>query len=146
MLRAIWCGLLISFCLGLPSLVDAGGEFYPRDGRFKQLSLAKDQWYFVDRGNWLIKAPDKWTHFMGSYALAEVIHEITRDKAWSGLVTISLGILKEYDDAFREGWSVRDLCMDIGGVASATIMPHNVKLLAYYREREVMFKLSLPVP
>ncbi|MEW5995297.1 MAG: hypothetical protein AB1744_13025, partial [Candidatus Zixiibacteriota bacterium] len=118
---------------------------YPKQGGFKKLPTHKDKWYQVDNINWYIKAPDKWTHFMGSYALTELTGEIVRDKALAGMITFGLGILKEMDDAYREGWSDRDLYMDFGGVASSLLLPDNWKLLAYYDDRQVMFKLSVIV-
>jgi hypothetical protein len=130
----------------LPSCVRGSGKSYPRDGRFKELSKDKDYWYFIDRNNWLIKAPDKWTHYMGSYTLAEVIHQITDDKRWASIVALGLGLLKEYDDGYREGWSRRDLLMDFSGVASAMLLPKNVKLLAYYDNTAVTLRLSLTLP
>jgi hypothetical protein len=140
------CWLLtITVSLALLSFGEAGAKSYPRDGHFKRLPSDNDWWYFVDRVNWEIKAPDKWTHFMGSYALSEVIHQVTENKGWAILVTVGLGILKEHDDAYREGWSSRDLYMDLSGVAASTLLPDNLKLLAYYDDTEVMLKLSLLV-
>ncbi|MFQ6008696.1 MAG: DUF2279 domain-containing protein [Candidatus Zixiibacteriota bacterium] len=137
--------LTITISLVLLFFGEAGAKSYLRDGHFKRLPLEKDWWYYIDRENWYIKAPDKWQHFMGSYALAEVVYHVTENKGWTMLVTVGLGILKEYDDAYREGWSVRDIYMDLGGVAASTLLPDNIKLLAYYNDKEVMFKLSLPV-
>ena len=57
-----------------------------------------------------------------------------------------MGLLKEVDDGYREGWSRRDLLVDVGGVASSMFLPSNMKLLAYYDDSSVMFKLSLIVP
>ena len=121
----------------------AVAKSFPRDGRLKQLPFYKDQWYFIDNGNWYIKAPDKWTHFMGSYALTEVTHSVVKDKLWAGAISFGLGLVKEFDDAWREGWSRRDIYMDFGGVASSVLMPENVRLLAYYDNSAVMFKVSL---
>ena len=135
----------ITVSLILLSFGEAGAKSYPRDGHFKRLPVEKDWWYSIDRENWEIKAPDKWQHFMGSYALAEVIYHVTENKSWTILVTFGLGILKEYDDAYREGWSTRDLYMDFSGVAASTLLPDNIKLLAYYDDTEVMLKLSLLV-
>lgn len=122
--------------------VGACAESYPRDGHFKELSFGKDRWYFVDTKNWYIKAPDKWVHFMGSYALSEVSYRVVRNKFWAGVIAVGLGLVKEYDDAYREGWSRRDIYVNVGGVASSLILPENARLLAYYDDDSLIFKLS----
>jgi hypothetical protein len=75
-------------------------QSYPKDGNFKQLSPDRDPWYFVDEKNWYIMGP------------------VTNPYLSAGVVAF-LGIAKEYDDAYREGWSNRDLLMDLLGIASA---------------------------
>jgi len=135
--------LAITFAL-LPSET-AVAKSFPRDGRLKQLPFYNDQWYHIDNRNWYIKAPDKWVHFMGSYALTEVTHGIVKNRLWAGAITFGLGLVKEYDDAWREGWSRRDIYMDLGGVASSLFMPEKVRFLAYYDDTSVMFKVSLIV-
>lgn len=82
---------------------------------------------------------------MGSYALTEVTNKVVKGKVWAGIIALGMGVLKEYDDAYREGWSARDLYMDIGGVAASTLLPDNMKLLAYYCDTAVIFKLSLAI-
>jgi len=143
MLKQVYRLLVIGICLVLFSGSKVSAKSYPKDGLFKQLPCHKDQWYSIDRENWYIKAPDKWTHFMGSYALTEVINGVVKNKIWAGIVTFGLGVLKEYDDAYREGWSGRDLYMDIGGVAASALLPDNMKLLAYYDDTAVTLKLSV---
>lgn len=143
MSKRVWYSLLIVFFLVLPSFAEASGRSYPKDNHFKQLPRYKDPWYFIDNKNWYIKAPDKWTHFMGSYALTEAINKIVGDKILAGIVTFGLGVLKEHDDAYREGWSPRDIYMDVGGVAASMLLPDNVRLLAYYDDNAVTFKLSV---
>jgi hypothetical protein len=120
----------------------AAAKSYPRDSRFKELPFQKDRWYFVDHKNWYIKSPDKWTHFMGSRALAEIATAATDDKAWGSIIALGFGILKEVDDAYREGWSKRDIYMDVGGIASFWVMPTNTELLAYYNNETIMFKMN----
>ena len=121
---------------------DVCGKSYPRDGSFKELSFSRDPWYFVDTQNWYIKAPDKWVHFMGSYALTEVTSKVVGENIWAGIISFGLGLVKEYDDGYREGWSRRDIYMDFGGMASSLILPDNMRLLAYYDDTALIFKVS----
>ena len=123
----------------------ANAKSYPRDGQLKQLPFYKDHWYFVDHENWYIKAPDKWVHFMGSYALTEVTHSLVKNKLMAGTISLGLGLVKEFDDAWREGWSKRDIYMDVGGVASSLLLPENIRFLAYYDQSAVIFRVSLIV-
>lgn len=120
----------------------SAAKSYPRDSKFKELPYLKDRWYFVDHKNWYIKSPDKWTHFMGSRALAEVATAATSDKTWGSVIALGFGLLKEYDDAYREGWSRRDIYMDVGGIASFLIMPKNTEFLAYYDNEALIFKMT----
>ncbi|MFH1701294.1 MAG: hypothetical protein ABIE07_11990 [Candidatus Zixiibacteriota bacterium] len=115
---------------------------YPRDARFKELSFHKDKWYFIDHKNWYIKAPDKWTHFMGSRAVAEVTAAAINDKTWGSVIALGFGLLKEVDDGYREGWSKRDIYMDVGGITSFLLMPEKIEFLAYYDNSAIMFKMS----
>jgi hypothetical protein len=137
--------LVLALALALLPSETAVAKSFPRDGRLKQLPFHKDQWYHIDDRNWYIKAPDKWVHFMGSYALTEITHGVVKNRLWTGVITLGLGLVKEYDDAWREGWSKRDIYMDLGGVASSLFMPEKIRLLAYYDDTSVMFKVSLIV-
>jgi len=93
-------------------------QTYPKDGVFKQLPPARDSWYFIDEKNWYIMAPDKWQHFSGSYLAQKLFSQMINPYFSAGVVAF-LGIAKEYDDAYREGWSNRDLLMDFLGIAAA---------------------------
>lgn len=130
--------LLVAF--SLTGSAEAGP--YPRKGSFKQLHFTVDKWYYIDNTNWIIKAPDKWVHFMGSYSLGALTYRITGDRFFAGLFTLGLGVLKEVDDGYREGWSQRDLYMDATGLLSSLVTPDNVRLLAYYDDNSIMFKMS----
>ena len=136
---------LIVVCLMIWPSAEISAKSFHRDGKFKQLDSERDRWFYVDHNNWYIKAPDKWTHFMGGLALTEVTSSIIKDKTWAGVISLGLGLLKEVDDAYREGWSRRDIYMDIGGVAASVLLPERMKLLAYYDDSSVMLKLSLIV-
>lgn len=108
--------LLIVLLLAIPSLSHAWN--YPRDGKFKQLAPSRDAWFFVDEENWDIKNPDKWQHFTGCYVTQKLLSR-GLNKYLSALVVFSLGVAKEYEDAYREGWSARDLAVNSLGILSA---------------------------
>ncbi len=135
---------MILFGLGLSLLPAETAEAgpYPRDGQFKKLPLSKDPWFFVDNENWLIKSPDKFVHFMGSYSLTSIAYDLSDDKLFAGLFSIGLGLVKELDDSFREGWSMRDIYMDVGGTLSSLLAPKNTRFLCYYDEKGIMFQAS----
>ncbi len=115
---------------------------YPRDGRFKQLEEARDWWYYVDKYNWEIKAPDKWTHMMGSMASTATLSTVI-NKYMAGAVVFGLGLYKEYDDAFREGWSYRDIIMDGIGVVASWTATDRYRLYMNYDNEKVMLLLNV---
>ena len=117
---------------------------YPRDGRFKQLSSQNDLWFYVDEERWDIKAPDKWQHFAGSYASQKVLSK-HMNKYLSGLLVLSLGLYKEYEDAYREGWSPRDLAVDALGILSAMYDRPSAKVLCTYDQQKIMLNLVFPL-
>jgi hypothetical protein len=119
----------------------AGGS-YPRDGEFKQISIDKDQWYFVDENNWYIQAPDKFQHMMGSYVLYKTSN-MMMDKYLATGVTLGLGIYKEYDDAYREGWSPRDLLMDTLGVVAGWLNNDKYKIWMDWEGDAIVLKLGI---
>ena len=49
------------------------------------------------------------------------------------------GVLKEVDDAMREGWSVRDLIMDLVGVSAAVLDTPRVRFLGAYDQNRFLF-------
>ncbi|MCI0405803.1 MAG: hypothetical protein L0Z48_12400 [candidate division Zixibacteria bacterium] len=104
---------------------------YPRDGRFKQLPARADMWYYVDDEHWAIRAPDKWQHYIGCYVSQRLLQQkIGKWKAF--LVIESLGILKEIDDGYREGWSPRDLIVDNLGILGALVSGDRLKFTGSY--------------
>jgi len=113
---------------------------YPRDGRFKQLSSQNDLWFYVDEERWDIKAPDKWQHFAGSYASQKVLSK-HMNKYLSGLLVFSLGLYKEYEDAYREGWSARDITVDVLGIVSAMYDQPTSRVLCTYDQEKIMLNL-----
>ncbi len=137
----IWF-LLIVLIIVTPGLCDAWN--YPRDGRFKRLNPISDSWFFVDEVNWDIKNPDKWQHFSGCYISQKLLSK-HMNKYFSALVIISVGVYKEYEDAYREGWSSRDLTADLLGVVSAMFDKPTAKILCTYDQEKVMLNLILPL-
>jgi len=115
---------------------------YPRDGQFKQQEGRSDPWYYKGDANWEIQAPDKWQHMMGSYASSEVF-SLFMDNKLAGGIVLSLGVLKEVEDGFREGWSVRDIFMDAVGVGASLINNKKYKLWCDWNRDSIQFKVSI---
>lgn len=117
---------------------------YPRDGKFKQLNPRRDPWCFVD-DRWDITAPDKWQHIMGSYVLQSLLQKKMNKYLAAGLI-LGGGAYKEFvEDAYREGWSARDLACDVMGVVSAMYFPKRV--IATYEwghQKSVMLRVVIP--
>lgn len=135
--------LLIALAVVTLVLAAAPAEArYPRDGQFKRLDEARDWWYYVDKNNWEIKAPDKWTHMMGSMASTATLSTVMNKYA-AGAVVLGLGIYKEYDDAFREGWSYRDIIMDALGVAASWTASERYRLYMNYDNEKVMLLVNV---
>lgn len=125
------------------SELQAFGKFhnYPRDGKFKRLSSDRDQWFFIDKNNWYIQAPDKFQHMMGSYVLFKTT-DMVMDKYLATGVTLGLGIYKEYEDAYREGWSPRDLLMDTLGVVAGWVNNDKYKIWMDWKGDTIVLKLG----
>jgi hypothetical protein len=117
---------------------------YPRDGRFKQLAPNRDGWFFVDEEHWDIKAPDKWQHFTGCYVSQKLLSK-HMNKYLSALLIMSVGLYKEYEDAYREGWSARDIAVDLLGILSAMHDNSRTKVLCIYDQEKIMLNLIFPV-
>ncbi|MDP3025563.1 MAG: hypothetical protein Q8O10_08520 [candidate division Zixibacteria bacterium] len=115
-------------------------QSYPRDGRFKQLSPGRDRWYFMDEQNWYLAAPDKWQHFSGCYLGQKLLSQYLNRYFTAGLIAL-LGIAKEYDDAYREGWSNRDLLMDFLGIFAA-MNQSKYQLYCSFDSQKIMLNLN----
>lgn len=118
----LWFAMIILWFLF--TSVPANAWNYPEDGRFKQLLPRNDPWYLVDQ-RWDIKAPDKWAHFQG-FAWGQQIGQQYFDKYKVASVLLALGVYKEYKDAYREGWSIRDLGCDVIGIITGMWAYNNV--------------------
>jgi hypothetical protein len=117
---------------------------YPRDGKFKQLSPQSDAWFYVDDVHWDIKAPDKWQHFTGCYVSQKLLSK-QMNKYLSALLIMSVGLYKEYGDAYREGWSGRDITADVLGIVSAMYDHPNTRVLCTYDQEKILVNLVLPL-
>jgi hypothetical protein len=122
----------------------AFGWNYPRDGKFKQLRPQNDSWFFVDEEHWDIKNPDKWQHFTGCYASQKLLSK-HMNKYLSGLLLFSIGVYKEYEDAYREGWSARDLAVDALGILSAMYDRPSARVLCTYDEEKIILNMVFPL-
>lgn len=118
----------------------AYGWNYPRDGKFKRLSSKNDPWFYVDEANWDIKNPDKWQHFTGCYVSQKLLSR-HMNKYFSGLLLFSIGLYKEYEDAYREGWSSRDLAVDALGILTAIYDRPSAKVICTYDQEKIMLNL-----
>lgn len=133
-------GLLI--CLILPTQVYRWN--YPRDGKSKQIHPQSDSWFFVDYEHWDIKAPDKWQHFTGCY-LSQKFLSRRLNKYLSASIVMGFSILKEYEDAYREGWSPRDIFADFLGIVSGIYSNRKYRLLCFYDNEKVTLNLLLNI-
>ena len=138
-----WVAIAVLVFLGGSQSASAMiGFAYPRDGHFKQLSVSDDPWYYPGDQNWTIQAPDKWQHMMGSYASTEVFSTLMDHRLAGGLV-LGLGILKEIEDGYREGWSPRDIMMDAAGVGASLFNNNKYKFWCDWVDDYVQLKVSV---
>jgi hypothetical protein len=137
-----WLTAGVSAFLILTSGAHAYFFSYPRDGQFKQQALDDDVWYYKGASEWTIQAPDKWQHMMGSYASSKLLGLVVDDRLAGGVV-FGLGILKEIEDGFREGWSVRDVFMDAAGVGASLVNNKKYKLWCDWKYDYIQLKVSV---
>ena len=142
--KLLWFALALFIVAGLaiPSELSAGN--YPKNGVFKRLPDAKDNWFYVDNNNWEIKAPDKWTHMMGSMGSTTVLSRFMNKYA-AGALVMTFGLFKEYDDAYREGWSYRDIIADAVGITASLTANDRYRLLCDYDSEKVMLVVSMTI-
>ncbi len=142
-IRLVILGVLaISLFGGLATPESAMASKYPKNGVFKRLPDAKDYWYYIDNNNWEIKAPDKWTHMMGSLGSTAVLSQFMNKYA-AGALVMTFGLFKEYDDAYREGWSYRDIIADAVGITASLTGNDRYRLLCDYDSEKVMLVMSV---
>ena len=91
---------------------------HPREGQFKFVSPGEDYRYYVNADQLAFQTPDKWQHFMGNFLLAKPTEK--KIGRWPTIALFSsVNILKEFEDGYREGASVRDLGVGIAGMLSS---------------------------
>ncbi len=135
---------LLTLTIFLPPFLTTGTEAdfwskYPKDGKFNQLPSKADMWYYLDDQRWLIRAPDKWQHFIGCYLSQKLLQQkLGKWKAF--LVTEGLGTLKEIDDGYREGWSPRDLIFNNLGILGALVSGERFKFIGSYDPEKVVIR------
>ena len=115
---------------------------FPADGKFKMKPADQDVWYYYDDIHWYIKAPDKWQHLMGSYASTKLLNAALNDRLTAATAVFLAGILKELDDSYREGWSVKDLMMDAIGVSAAVLDTEKVRFVGHYTSDRVLLTVN----
>jgi hypothetical protein len=136
--RYICGGLLLSFFFCSSSF--AGIFFsHPRQGQFRFVPPGNDSWYYVNSNQIAFQTPDKWQHYMGNYLLARPVEKILGKWPTIALFT-SANVLKEVEDGYREGASIRDLGVGISGMLLALI---NQKLVCIYDEDKILFRYSV---
>lgn len=133
-------GLILMMILLTAATSFAGS--YPKNGVFKRLPDSRDYWFYIDNNNWEIKAPDKWTHMMGSMGSTSALSQFMNKYA-AGALVFTFGLCKEYDDAYREGWSYRDIIMDALGVTASLTANDQYRLVCDYDTDRVLLKLSV---
>jgi hypothetical protein len=82
------------------------------------------------------QTPDKWQHYMGNYLLASPAKNLIG--RWPTIVLFtSLNILKEIEDGYREGASIRDVGVGIAGMLSSI---SGRKMICTFDEEKIVFK------
>lgn len=130
--------LLVALSIVVPGSSHAWN--YPRDGRFKQLCSRNDPWFYVDYERWDVQAPDKWQHFTGCY-IGQKLLSARMNKYLAGLLIFSIGVAKECEDGYREGWSARDLTANTLGIVSGICDKQTTKILCTYDQEKLLVNL-----
>lgn len=90
---------------------------HPRDGKFKTIPWSHEPWDGTTK-----------YHYRGSAMLSSGLNFYFDQKnsknpeLKAGLITIGIGLLKEAEDGFREGFSSRDLAADAAGTISGILL------------------------
>ncbi len=139
-LRHTGRGLILTFFISSSSF---GGIFFshPRDGQFKFVTPKDDLWYYVNSNQIAFQSPDKWQHYMGNFLLARPVESVIGRWPTIALFT-SANVLKEVEDGYREGLSVRDLGVGIGGMFLALTRQ---KLVCIFDEDKILFRYSVSI-
>ncbi len=123
--------------------VNAGNPLFshPSNGEFKM--QRKDPWLYVG-SDWELKMPDKASHFYGSYVAESSVYAITKEELVSNPVVIGLGVTKEIFDAYREGFSYKDLISDALGLGTSLLNRKSQKFKAVcdYNDERIVLRLN----
>jgi hypothetical protein len=139
-LKRIGEGALIALIIYSTSY---GNPFFshPRDGVFKFVSGGQDPWYYLNPTQLAFQTPDKWQHYMGNFLFASPSEKLIGK--WPTIILFaSLNVLKEVEDGYREGASVRDLGVGIAGMLSSI---SGRKMLCTFDEDKILFKYFISV-
>lgn len=133
-------GLLLAVLI---SSTSAAGIFFshPRDGNFKFVSPGSDPWYYVNPGQFEFQTPDKWQHYMGNYLFCSPSERLIGK--WPTIVLFaSINVLKEVEDGYREGVSVKDLGVGFAGMFSS-LTGHQI--ICVFDEEKILLKYFVSV-
>lgn len=109
---------------------------YPRDGRFKFVTPSNDPWYYLNPSQLEFQTPDKWQHYMGNYLFCSPSEKFIGK--WPTIVLFtSINILKEIEDGYREGASVKDLGVGFAGMFSSLT---GRKIICVFDEEKILLK------
>ncbi len=109
---------------------------YPRDGNFKFLNSSKDHWYSANNNYWTTSIPDKYQHYMLNYGAASYL-ERNLDKISIIAILSGLNTMKELEDGFREGASVRDLAVGSLGMLAGL---YTKNMICVYDSDSILIK------
>jgi hypothetical protein len=109
---------------------------HPRDGRFKFVTPGDDPWYYLNPGQLEFQTPDKWQHYMGNYLFCSPSEKLIGK--WPTIVLFtSINILKELEDGYREGASVKDLGVGFAGMFSSLT---GRRIICVFDEEKILLK------
>jgi len=103
---------------------------HPRDGIFKWQPPSQDPWFYMninERLHWR-SPPEKWSHYMVNYAGMLLLKDkigITK----TILLLSTADLIKEIENGYREGFSIRDTGMNILGITAGLL---NKKLICTF--------------
>jgi hypothetical protein len=122
---------------------EAGFLFsHSRQNAFKFTTARQDPWFYCDHNEYLIQSPDKWQHYMSNYLFYRPTEKIIGRWQAVALFT-SLDVIKEIEDGYREGASIRDFTADILGMLAAMA---GQKLVCTYNNERVILKYNFSIP
>jgi len=105
---------------------------HPSKGYFSFQPPNKDPWYWVPYNEYLnaYEPPEKWCHYMGPYSGALLLNKKI-GKFRTATLLLSITFIGEFNDGYREGWSVRDTFMELLGISAGLF---NQKLICTWNQ------------